>query len=203
MISIEFTKASTKEIANAGTAEDGRRTDLLILRHAHAIREYQDKVFVRLGHEMNGYWYPHCAYDKDGTPHADTTENYKKAWRRFVTIFRGGYVRDIDARLAAYGLPTLDRDADPPTYIGYPPLNDPDSYIPPVENAAFVWCPNGASIPDVVGNAPLEYYPGDELVDWVDQDVCYAPWWSSVDVILGHMDDFTTGFQSGAADPTY
>lgn len=201
MISIEFTTASTKEIAGAGKSEDGRHTDLLILRHAHAAREYQDNVFVRLGHEMNGYWYAYCAYDKDGTPRPNTTEDYKRAWRRFVTIFRGGYVRDIDATLAEYGLPPLDRDVAPPDYMGFPPLDDPDSYIPPVTNVAFVWCPNGASIPDVAGNAAREYYPGDDLVDWVGQDVYHAPWDTPLGTVFGAMDGFYREFSEWRGKP--
>jgi hypothetical protein len=207
MISIEFTKASTKEIANAGRSEDGRRTDLLILRHADAAREYRDKVFVRLGHEMNGYWYSYCAYDEDGTPRANTSEDYTLAWRRFVTIFRGGHVRDIDARLAGYGLPPLHRGADPPTYMGNRSLDDPDAYIPPVENVAFVWCPNVVSLPDVAGNAAIEYYPGDDIVDWVGQDAYYAPWptsrWSRyrhLD-ILDHLNDFYREFSEWRGKP--
>ena len=201
MISIEFTKASPKEIANAGTSEDGRRTDLLILNHAYTAREFQDKVFVRLGHEMNAHWYPYCAYDQDGTPRANTTEDYKQAWRRIVTIFRGGYVRDIDTKLAGYGLPPLDRHAHPSTYRRRPPLDDPDAYISPVENAAFVWCPNYASMPYMVGNAAAEYYPGDDLVDWVGQDVYYAPWWDPMDVLFSYMDDFYREFSEWRDKP--
>jgi len=201
MISIEFTKVSTKEIANAGTAEDGRRTDLLILSHAYTARRHRERVFVRLGHEMNGHWYAYCAYDEDGTPRANTTEDYKQAWRRAVTIFRGGYVRDIDASLADYGLPPLDREAHPPDHWGYPPLDHPEAYIPPVDNAAFVWCPNGQSLPDVAGNAAVEYYPGDDFVDWVGQDVYYAPWSTSMDVLFGRMDDFYREFTDWRRKP--
>ena len=55
MIRIEFTKASTKNIANAGPDENGVRTDYSILRRAYAVRIHQDKGFVRLGYEMNGH----------------------------------------------------------------------------------------------------------------------------------------------------
>jgi hypothetical protein len=201
MISIEFTKAPTKEVANAGTAEDGRRTDLLILDHAYAAREYREKVFVRLGHEMNGAWYAYCAFDQGGSPRANTTEDYKQAWRRVVIIFRGGHVRDIDASLADYDLPPLDRGIDPLSLRGYQPLDHPGAYIPPVENAAFVWCPNGQSLPDVAGNAAIEYYPGDDFVDWVGQDVYYAPWWTSMDILFGHMDDFYREFTEWRGKP--
>src|SRR5215211_5838817 len=71
-----------------------------------------------------------------------------------------------------------DREAHPPDHWGYPPLDHPDAYIPPVENAAFVWCPNGQSDPDLADNAAVEYYPGDDFVDWVGQDVYHAPWWA-------------------------
>jgi mannan endo-1,4-beta-mannosidase len=201
MISIVFTKASTKEIANAGTSEDGRRTDLLILHHADAAREFKDKVIVRLGHEMNGHWYPYCAYDQDGTPRANTTEDYKRAWRRVVTIFRGGYVRDINTKLADYGLPPLDRHVYPPTYRGRLPVDELDAYLSPVENAAFVWCPNYVSMPYIVGNAAAEYYPGDDVVDWVGQDVYYAPWWEPMDVVFSHMDDFYREFVEWRGKP--
>jgi hypothetical protein len=201
MISIEFTNASTPAIANAGTTWAGSRTDRCILTHAYSVREYQDDVFVRLGHEMNGYWYTYCAYNEDGTLRTNTSEDYKQAWRRFVTIFRGGYVGDIDARLHDLGMPPLDRQAVLPDHMGYGKLDDPHTYLRPVDNASFVWCPNDSSNPNVVGNGPSEYYPGDEFVDWVGQDVYHAPWWTAMDAHFDSMDDFYREFSEWRGKP--
>jgi hypothetical protein len=194
MVSIEFTNVSTKSVAGAGAARDGTRTDHYILRHAHAARTYGGRAFVRLGHEMNGHWYSYCAYNRDGSPRQNTVGDYKQAWRRFVILFRGGYVRDVNARLAAYGMPPLDANAAMPEWMGYPSLSDPGSYIPPVNNVAFVWCPMEASLPNVAGNAAVRYYPGDGFVDWVGQDVYHAPWWNSLDSHFRRMDAFYRKF---------
>lgn len=185
---------STTDIAN-GYQDD------YIFRHAYFAREHQRPVFIRLGHEMNGEWYSYSAYNSDGSQRHNTTEDYRLTWKRVVIIFRGGHVREINARLAEQSLPPLNPEADIPHWLGYPPLDRPESYIPPVENVAFVWSPNALSIPDVAGNQPPNYYPGDEFVDWVAQDVYHAPWDTLDRKFFQRMDSFYREFSVKRGKP--
>src|SRR3712207_2521853 len=59
----------------------------------------------------------------------------------------------------------------------------------------------GVSIPDVVGNAAVEYYPGDDFVDWVGQDVYYAPWSASMETYFSCIDDFYREFSEWRGKP--
>ena len=53
----------------------------------------------------------------------------------------------------------------------------------------------------VAGNAAIEYYPGDDLVDWVGQDVYHASWENFTDVVFGGMDDFYREFAEWRGKP--
>lgn len=185
---------STTDIANGNQ-------DNYIFRHAYFAREHRRPVFIRLGHEMNGEWYSYSAYNSDGSQRLNTAEDYRLMWKRVVIIFRGGYVREINARLAENDLSPLDAETDIPHWLGYPPLDRPDAYIPPVENVAFVWSPNALSIPGVSGNQPLDYYPGDEFVDWVAQDVYHAPWDTPDRKFFQHMEAFYQEFSVKRGKP--
>lgn len=175
--------------------------DEYILRHARFAREYPGPLFIRLGHEMNGEWYSYSAYDADGSARANTNTDYKQMWRRVAIIFDGGSVRQINSDLEENGLPPLNAGADVPDWMGYPRLDRPEARIPPVDNAAFVWSPNALSIPDVNGNQPLDYYPGDRFVDWVAQDVYHAPWTTSNRKLLSSMDEFYQEFSVERGKP--
>jgi mannan endo-1,4-beta-mannosidase len=76
--------------ASLGTAEQARpqpgyrnvdiargSQDRYILAFARSLAKFRGTVYLRFGHEMNGYWYP---WSRD--PHA-----YVLAWRRMVRIF--------------------------------------------------------------------------------------------------------------------
>lgn len=180
----EFT---TTEIANGDQ-------DNYIFRHLYFARKHGMPMFIRLGHEMNGNWYSYSAYNADGSRRSNSAADYRQMWRRVVIIFRGGYVRDINSELAKHDLPPLNGETDLPKWMDYPPLDDVKSYIPPAHNVAFVWTPNSLSIPDVRGNQPSDYYPGDEFVDWVGQDVYHAPWATSTDKLFLSMDSFYNEF---------
>jgi hypothetical protein len=101
------------------------------------------------------------AVDCDGSPRDDehTTGWYKQAFRRIVTIVRGGgTLEEIDATLAGIGLPPLTRTKGPP----------PASL--PAAPVSIVWSPLPGGSPRVKGNFPGNYWPGSPWVDWAGAD---------------------------------
>jgi Glycosyl hydrolase family 26 len=128
--------------------------DALILANASEVRAYGKPLFLRLNWEMNAYWFPWGAYDqagaaRPGNSHAD----YRNMWRRTVILFRGGTRAEVDARLAALGLPGL---------------TTPDASVPATPNVAWVWNANYDDNPQI--DDAFAYWPGDEYVDWVGVD---------------------------------
>lgn len=199
MLSLEAQGGYETEFTTTDVARGEQ--DEYILRHAHLAREHSSPIFLRLGHEMNGEWYSYSAYNEDGSPRANTTEDYKQMWRRVSIIFDGGSVRQINSNLQKHELAPLNSEADVPEWMDYPRLDRPDAKIPPADNVAFVWSPNALSIPDVEGNQPLDYYPGDQFVDWVAQDVYHAPWSTSDWRFFRNMDKFYQEFSVERGKP--
>jgi hypothetical protein len=115
-------------------------------------------VYIRLMAEMDQANNAYCAFNNDGSSRgsANSTENFKQAWRRTVLVLRGGPVAAIDARLHALGLPALHGVAASATL--------------PLLPVSFLWVPQVAGSPDTQANSPGAYYPGDEYVDWVGTD---------------------------------
>jgi hypothetical protein len=88
-----------------------------------------------------------------------TTGWYKQAFRRIVTIVRGGgTLEQINAALAAIDLPPLNRTKGP----------DPTA-LPPAP-VSVIWSPLPGGSPRVKGNFPGNYWPGSRWVDWVGTD---------------------------------
>jgi hypothetical protein len=106
---------------------------------------------------LNAYSAVNCDGSQKGGEH--TTGWYKQAFRRIVTIVRGGGSREqIDATLAGIGLPPLQRSK------GSPPKSLPPAPV------AFIWSPLPAGSPRVSGNWPGNYWPGGRWVDWTGTD---------------------------------
>jgi hypothetical protein len=98
-----------------------------------------------------------CDGSQKGGEH--TTGWYKQAFRRIVTIVRGGQsLEGIDATLAEIGLPPLNRTKGP----------NPES-LPPAP-VSIIWSPLPGGSPRVKGNFPGNYWPGSRWVDWVGTD---------------------------------
>lgn len=91
------------------------------------IKSLDSPIFIRLSHEMDGYWYPYSE-GYHGDPDRNTAEEWVQYWRYVVDRFRAAGV----------------------------------------DNVAWVWCVDGgrAGVRDWV-----DYYPGDEYVDWLAIDV--------------------------------
>jgi glycosyl hydrolase family 26 len=112
---------------------------------------------VRPFGEMNGYWNAYCAYTKSGgVKPGHQTSWFRKAFARVYLIVHGGPVATINATLTA---------------LGMPPLAGGDLPANPFPKTRVVWNPQGFGDPDIPGNSAQAYYPGDQYVDVVGNDL--------------------------------
>lgn len=132
---------------------DGRGDDYLVplsvqLNQANAL------AFIRPMAEMNAWWNPYTSYTEGGAARGPgyTTADFRDAWARIALILHGGSVAVINDDLAGRGLP---------------PVATELASLPRSGLVATVWNPQGAGAPNVFGNQPADYYPGDRYVDWV------------------------------------
>lgn len=119
------------------------------------------RAYVRPLGEPNRCLNAYSAVNCDGTQKGGeyATVWYKQAFRRIVTIVRGGAtVEQINATLLEIGLPPLNRTKGP----------NPKSL--PLAPVAFIWSPLPTGSPRVPGNFPGNYWPGTRWVDWVGTD---------------------------------
>ena len=132
--------------------------DRYIVALGKALAHRRKPTYVRLLPEMNGYWNRYSAFEASGERRdmAHSTKNFKRAWRRFVLIARGGERKAIDRRLQKLGMPRI-RERTPKRL--------------PQPKVAFAWVPQSTGSPDVKGNRPKDYFPGWDYVDWVGADV--------------------------------
>jgi hypothetical protein len=113
-------------------------------------------TYLRLMGEMDDYWSAASAFNADGSSRgpAYSSAAFRRAWKRIVLILRGGLVSQIDHQLHSMGMP--------PVTSKYPTL--------PNAPVAFLWVPATFGDPDIPGNQPHDYYPGNAWVDWVGTD---------------------------------
>ena len=166
---------STKDPAVGGAEKAPRSiargwTDRYILRYNEAIAESEQVVYIRLFPEMNGHWNPYCAFNASGSPRdrAHSTRQFKRAWRRFVIIVRGGKRSRVNVRLRRRGMPRIYRAASNHSRV-YRRRDVPQ--VLPHPKVAFVWNPQTVGSPNVRGNAPSSYWPGRKWVDWIGADI--------------------------------
>jgi hypothetical protein len=152
------------------------RDDRYVLRLARTIEETGQTVYVRLMPEMNGHWNPYSAFDGDGSARdrAHSRHWFRKAWRRFALLIRGGSRKRINERLVRMGMPRILRaDYQHDTvYEGGAdgePLPVPERL--PTPRVAMMWVPQSFGSPNVAGNQPADYWPGGKYVDWVGFDI--------------------------------
>jgi hypothetical protein len=152
------------------------RDDPYILRLARTIAETGQTVYIRLMPEMNGHWNAYSAYNSDGSARhgGHSTRWYRRAWRRFTLLVRGGSRRELNERLVRMGLPRIYRAAsqNDPVYNGGPdgvPLPVPEEL--PQPRVAMMWVPQSFGSPNIAGNQPADYWPGREYVDWIGFDL--------------------------------
>ncbi|KAI8814780.1 glycoside hydrolase superfamily, partial [Cladochytrium replicatum] len=100
------------------------------------------RIYIRLGHEMNGNWYP---WSSAKNPQA-STQSYISMWKRTWEVF------------------TATLSSDSLSGIG----TNMTSSIDHRRRIQWVWCPNNF---DTGGVAAEDYYPGNRFVDWLAYDV--------------------------------
>jgi hypothetical protein len=146
---------STETATPQGIAQ-GRNDAFLFRLNAVVASWPGDRFYVRPFPEMNAYWEAESAFDANGSRRdaAHATLWTRKALARIAVVLRGGAAADVTARLAKLGLPGVAQDL---------PVTTPKLRI--------VWNPQGFGAPDVPGNAPQAYYPGDAYVDVVADDL--------------------------------
>lgn len=150
--------------------------DRYMLRLASTIAETEQTVYIRLMAEMNGHWNAYSAYNADGSlrRNGHGTRWYKRAWRRFTLILRGGPRAEVNRKLVRMGLPRLlqAKSQSDPVYDGGPegiPLPVPQQL--PQPRVAMMWVPQSFGSPNIAGNQPADYWPGGKYVDWVGIDI--------------------------------
>ena len=143
-------------ISNESIAEG--KGDRYIVDLAKALAEHERPTYIRLLPEMNGYWNPYGAFHGSGERRPDrySTANFKRAWKRFVLIVRGGKRVEINRRLKR---------------LKMPPISAKTKRSLPRPKVAFAWVPQATGTPNVKGNQPADYFPGYAFVDWVGADV--------------------------------
>jgi hypothetical protein len=169
VVSLSTAPGSGEELITPREIANGRGDDY-ILRLNESIANSGQTVYIRLLPEMNGYWNAYSAFNGDGSwrGNGHGTGWFRKAWRRFAIIVRGGARRKINRRLRRQGLPRLlraDWQGDPI----YEQVGVPEKL--PRPRVALMWVPQSFGSPNVAGNQPRNYWPGGRFVDWVGFDI--------------------------------
>jgi hypothetical protein len=144
--------------------------DRYILRYNEVLGHLHQPTYIRLMPEMNGHWNPYCAYNADGSPRGGwhSTRAFKRAWKRFVIITRGGKRAKVNQRLRRNGLARIYRAKS-----NHDPIYDRRDVPKKMDRprVAFIWVPQTIASPNVGGNQPSDYWPGGNFVDWVGVDI--------------------------------
>jgi hypothetical protein len=169
MLSLSTRSGDGSEIIRPGQITHGLG-DHYIVRLNQSIAAANQVVYIRLFPEMNGYWNPYCAFNADGSArgHGHSTTSFRKAWRRFAIIVRGGSVDEINRRLLKMGMPRLLLAGGNSARI-YRTDGVGKRLAEP--KVAMVWNPQTIGSPNVSGNEPDRYWPGRRYVDWVGADI--------------------------------
>jgi hypothetical protein len=173
-------KYGNEAITPAGIANG--KGDQVLIDVAQALDRFGNFAYVRPYAEMNGWWNPYCAYNSTGSYRgtAHSTKNFRMAFRRTYLIVHGGSVADINAKLVASGMPKLDRTNDLP-----------------VNDVKVIWNPQGFGSPDLKANSADAYYPGDNFVDVVANDLYDyghgVEWEANRDLFLAYDKPYAIG----------
>jgi len=130
------------------------RGDAFLLELNRAVAEFGALVYVRPMPEMNGHWNEYSAFNRDGSSRGArySTAAFRKAFARIALLARGGPARKLNAKLRRLGQPGVADDL-------------------PVAQARIVWNPQGYGSPDIPANSAQAYFPGNEYVDVVANDL--------------------------------
>lgn len=144
--------------------------DRYILRYNEVLGKLRHPTYIRLMPEMNGYWNPYSAYNADGSSRGKwhSTRAFRRAWKRFVIITRGGTRATINKKLRNNNMARIYRAKSNRDPI-YRRKDVPKRLAKP--KVAFLWVPQTIASPNVRGNQPRRYWPGRNFVDWVGVDI--------------------------------
>jgi hypothetical protein len=168
MLSISTTDSyAGDEVITPKQIAKGRGDEYPLLLNRRFAAE-KETVYIRLFPEMNGHWNPYSAFNSDGSSRGGdhSTKWFKKAWRRFTLIVRGGKRRKINHKLDRMNLPKIERAENAGDYK---PLDIPKRI--PRAKVALAWVPQTHGSPNISANQPEDYWPGGEYVDWVGADI--------------------------------
>lgn len=144
--------------------------DRYMLSLNRSISKSEQRVYIRLFPEMNGHWNPYSAFKANGKRRgaSHSTKWFRKAWKRFAIVVKGGKLRAINKRLRKQRMPRVlrARSDRAPVYAkhGVPS-------VLPRPQVALMWVPQTLGSPNVKGNQPRNYWPGAKYVDWVGTDI--------------------------------
>jgi hypothetical protein len=144
--------------------------DRYILELNRLVARSGQVLYIRLFPEMNGHWNPYCAFNADGSSRgpSHSTQAFRKAWRRIVLIVRGGRRARINRKLTQLGMPRIYRAASNRDPV-YERRGTPRELGRP--RVAFMWVPQTIGSPNIRGNTPGRYWPGNRYVDWIGADI--------------------------------
>lgn len=168
VVSLSTAPGGQPEVISPLAIAEGRG-DKYMLSLNDSIAESKQIVYIRLFPEMNGHWNPYSAFNYDGSSRgkSHSTKAFRKAWKRFAIIVRGGSRKKINERLRRLDLKRLlrARSNRDPIYkrLGVPAML-------PKPKVALQWVPQTSGSPNISRNQPGDYYPGGKYVDWVGAD---------------------------------
>ena len=139
--------------------------DRYLKAFGRAIHAWGGPIIIRPLPEMNGHWNLYSAYNANGTRRnaAHSQTNFKRAFKRIYLILHGGDRDAINAKLARSGMPGISASL-------------PDNPAPTLK---VLWNPQGFGSPNIRGNRADVYYPGDNYVDIVGNDMYESGSWSA------------------------
>jgi hypothetical protein len=145
--------------------------DAFLLALNSALAGFGQRAYIRPMPEMNGHWNEYCAFNRDGSSRGPrySTAAFKRAFGRIALIARGGPAAELNPKLRKLGGPALGGDLSR-------------------TQARLVWNPQGYGAPDLPANSANSYYPGDQYVDVVANDLYdqgFKAAWEANDALYG------------------
>jgi hypothetical protein len=172
MLHISTAEGNGPEETTPGQIANGEGDDYLIKLNKYFGGAAQRIAYIRPFGEMNGSHSPFCAFNANGSARDanHSTTQFKRAWKRMAIIVKGGgRLSEINARLAAEGLPQVQPvNGGESLPVPLPGESEPYFTAAPV---SFVWTPQLRNEPNVKGNKPSRYWPGEQWVDWTGTDI--------------------------------
>jgi hypothetical protein len=153
MIGLNTQRGEHESLTPLGLARG--RGDRYLVALNHAISRWGRRVYIRPLAEMNASWNSYSAFGSDGgrRDSSHSTQAFRLAFARIYLLLHGG--PGANGALTALGLPPVSQSlADNPATV-----------------LRVIWNPQGFGSPDVRGNDPESYYPGDRFVDVVGNDL--------------------------------